>query len=112
MRKIIHCLRALLVLATLIGATGACAASRVCIDSEILNFADRVVGSATTGTINVSNCGSALLTFTDVSVHPATAAGFQVAATCATGLVLAVGTSCTARITFAPQFPGQQSGGL
>src|SRR6185295_4379091 len=47
-----------------------------------------------------------------VSIHPATAAGYHVATTCATGRTLAPFETCRIDVTFAPVAPGQVSGGV
>src|SRR3954447_25186459 len=97
-------LRMCVAIALVFAASTACAASRMCIDHDALNFGDRAVGSSLATTVTVSNCGTVPLTFTEVHVHPATTGGFQVGTTCASGLMLGVGAACTAHITFAPTF--------
>lgn len=91
---------------------GAQAAARFCIDAGTLQFGNQAVGSASTQTVGVRNCGDVAWTFTGVATHPATAAAFGVATTCASGATLAPGDACTASVTFAPTAPGQVSGGL
>jgi len=93
-------------------AGGALADARICISRDVLLFGEQPVGASVTQSASVTNCGDAPFTFTDVSVHPATAPSYSVAATCATGQALAPGASCDARVTFAPSAPGQVSGGL
>jgi len=88
------------------------AQSRFCIDRDTITFGDHPVGSSTSVTVTVSNCGSAPYSFTDVSVHPSTGSGYKVNAACATGMVLQPSQSCTANVTFAPAAAGQQSGAL
>ena len=88
------------------------AAGRLCIDNNAIQFGNQFVGASPAANANVTNCGDQSLSFTDVSVDPATGPAFHVSTTCATGLVLAPGASCTATIQFAPLVIGQTSGGL
>src|SRR5512140_3079330 len=104
-------LRSLVVLLVLIPVS-VFAQSRFCIDRDTITFGDRPIGSSTSVTVTVSNCGSDPYSFTDVSVHPSTGPGFGVSAACSTGMTLAPGQSCTAAVTFAPTTAGQQSGAL
>jgi hypothetical protein len=90
----------------------AIASSRICIDNDVIQFGNRFVGSATVVNAAVTNCGDQSLSFTDVSVHPATGPAFHVSTNCATGLVLAPGNSCPVTVQFAPLVTGQTSGGL
>ena len=92
--------------------TDATAAGRICTSNDTFMFGNRALGSTTTATATVTNCGDAPWSFTDVSVHPATGPAFQVSTTCTTGLTLAPGTTCTVSVRFAPTTPGQTSGGL
>ena len=106
--------RLILALALLVsGAVSDAAASgRICIDYDTLMFGNRTVGSSTTAIAAATNCGDASWSFTDVSVHLATGPAFHVSTTCATGLTLAPGGTCTVSVRFAPTTPGQTSGGL
>jgi uncharacterized protein DUF5648 len=70
------------------------------------------VGSSATDNVTISNCGNASFSFTDVSVDPATGAGWQVSTGCTAGLVLAPGAACQLSVTFAPRVTGQTSGGV
>lgn len=88
------------------------ASSRICIDKDVIQFGNRFVGTATVVNVAVTNCGDQSLSFTDVSVHPATGSAFHVSTNCATGLVLAPGNSCPVTVQFAPLVTGQTSGGL
>ena len=90
----------------------AAASGQICTSDDTFVFGNRAVGSSTTANATVTNCGNAPFSFTDVSIHPATGPGFLVTATCATGLVLAPGATCTVTVRFAPTTPGQTSGGL
>ncbi len=92
-------------------ATDVAAAGRICTSNDTFIFGNRSVGSVTTATATVSNCGDAPWSLTDASVHPATGPEFQVSATCVTGLTLAPGDTCTVTVRFAPTTPGQTSGG-
>jgi Abnormal spindle-like microcephaly-assoc'd, ASPM-SPD-2-Hydin len=93
-------------------ANNAVAAGRICTTIDTFQFGNRQVGSSTTATSTVSNCGDAPWSLTDASVHPATGPWFQVSATCMTGLTLAPGEACTVSVRFAPFTPGQTSGGF
>ncbi len=88
------------------------ASSRICIDNDVIQFGNRFVGTAAVVNAAVTNCGDQSLSFTDVSVHPATSSAFHVSTNCATGLVLAPGNSCPVTVQFAPLVTGQTSGGL
>jgi hypothetical protein len=70
------------------------------------------VGTVTVVNVAVANCGDQSVSFTDVSVHPATGSAFHVSTNCATGLVLAPGNSCRVTVQFTPLVTGQTSGGL
>ena len=93
-------------------ATTAIAGPRICISDDTLLFGQREVGSATTATSTVSNCGDAPFAFTDVSVHAATNPAYHVQYACATGATLAPGAACTVSVQFAPTAPGQASGAV
>ncbi len=86
--------------------------SRLCIVNDVITFGNRFVGTTTSANVAVTNCGDQTLSFTDVSVHPATGPAFHVSTTCATGLALAPGASCMATVQFAPLVTGETSGGL
>jgi hypothetical protein len=108
------CCRLGLALLHLLGvaATDAVAGGRICTSDDTLMFGNRAVGSSTTATATVTNCGDAPWSFTDVSVHSATGPAFRVDTTCTTGLTLAPDAICTVSVVFAPATPGQTSGGL
>jgi hypothetical protein len=93
-------------------SSSALAAGRICISRDTLLFGNQATATAVTQSSLVSNCGDAALSFTDVSVHPATAAAYRVASSCTTGRSLAPSESCSVDVTFAPTSPGQVSGGL
>jgi hypothetical protein len=93
-------------------AGGACAAGRICTSRDVLLFGNQATGTAVTQSSTVTNCGDAPFSFTDVSVHPATAAAYHVTSSCATGQALAPSQGCSVDVTFAPLAPGQVSGGL
>ena len=102
-------------LAAIIGiafVSPASASSRLCIGNDVIQFGNRFVGTATVVNAAVTNCGDQSLSFTDVSVHPATGPAFHVSTNCATGLVLAPGNGCPVTVQFAPLVTGQTSGGL
>jgi hypothetical protein len=92
--------------------TGAAASGQFCASDDTLLFGNRAVGSRTTASATVTNCGDAPWSFTDVSVDPATGPEFQVSTTCTTGLTLRPGAGCAVNVLFAPTATGQTSGGL
>ena len=104
--------RLLLAIAGVAIASGTCAQGRFCASNDTFLFGDRPVGSSTSATATISNCGDQPWSFTDVSVDPATGSAYHVGATCATGLTLAPGGACSVAVTFAPTVPGQTSGAV
>jgi hypothetical protein len=98
--------------ACLAAPTVAFAGGRICTGADTFLFGNRAVGSSTTQSATVSNCGDDAWEFTDVSVHPATGPGYVVDTTCATGRMLAPGERCAVNVTFAPRVPGETSGAL
>jgi len=105
-------MRPLLALLLLVLALPAAAAGRMCTTRDVLVFGDVATGTRVQQGVTVSNCGTDSWSFTDVSAHPATAAAFGIATTCATGRTLVPGESCAIDVTFAPLAAGQMSGGL
>jgi hypothetical protein len=93
-------------------ASSAAAQGRFCATDGALLFGNRLLGTVSTATVTVSNCGNQSWSFTDVSVDPATGAGWQVSTNCATGVTLPPGATCSVVVGFAPTVPGQTSGGL
>ena len=93
-------------------ACGASAQGRLCLSQQTLLFGNEPVGSNTTANVTVSNCGSVPWSFTDVSLDPATGAGWHVSMGCAGGLTLSPGSACQLSVTFAPRMTGQTSGGV
>lgn len=102
----------LALLLALFACADAVASGRICTSNDTFMFGNRAVGSSTTATATVTNCGNASWSFTDVSVHPATGPAFHINASCATGLTLAPGETCTVGVTFAPMTTGETSGGV
>ena len=98
--------RLLLGIAGLIVASYSGAQGRFCASDDTLLFGNRPVGSSTSATATISNCGDQPWSFTDVSIDPATGPAYHVGATCATGLTLAPGGACSVTVTFAPVVPG------
>ena len=107
-----HLLAWMAVCAGLAFALPADATSRLCIANDVIRFDNQFVGTTTVANVAVINCGDQPLSFTDVSMHPATGSAFQVSTNCATGLTLSPGNSCPVTIQFAPLVTGQTSGGL
>lgn len=105
-------MRPLLVLLWFALALPAAAAGRICTSRDVLVFGDVATGTQVQQSVAVTNCGTDAFSFSDVRAHPATAAAFGVATTCATGRTLAPGASCAIDVTFTPQAAGQMSGGL
>jgi hypothetical protein len=106
-------IRSFLLVLISLGATSSVAAQgRFCISPDVLTFGNRTVGTNTTMSATVTNCGSETWSFTDVSVDPATGPAFHPSTTCSTGLALATGSKCSISVLFSPFAPGQTSGGL
>ena len=80
--------------------------------ADTLSFGQRPVGSSTSATVSVSNCGDAPFQFADVSRHSATNPAYRIATSCATGMTLAAADACEATVYFDPKAPGQASGAL
>ena len=97
---------------SVLGSAPAAAYARICTTADTLLFGNVAVGSSATRRSTISNCGDEAWSFTDVSVHPATAPAFHVATTCASGATLLPGASCTIDASFAPTAAGQVSGGV
>src|SRR5271169_5848401 len=91
-----------LVLLLLCGGGAREAIGQICGSDDTLQFGNQEVGSSTTASVTVSNCGPTPWSFTDVSVDPATGPAFQVHTSCSTGLTLAPGASCSVNVAFAP----------
>jgi hypothetical protein len=104
--------RLLLGIVGLAVASSAGAQGRFCATDDTFLFGNRPVGSSASATATISNCGDQAWSFTDVSIDPATGAAYHVSRTCATGLTLAPGGSCTVTVTFAPTVSGQTSGAV
>ncbi|TMH63987.1 MAG: hypothetical protein E6H55_04730, partial [Betaproteobacteria bacterium] len=64
--------RLLLAIAGLAIASSVGAQGRFCASNDTLLFGDRPVGSSTSVTATIGNCGDQPWSFTDVSVDPAT----------------------------------------
>jgi hypothetical protein len=88
------------------------AQSSYCLSNDTLLFGNQQVGSVASAGATVSNCGTQPWSFTNVSIHPATGAAWQVNTDCATGLTLAPGAHCSVTVIFEPATTDQTSGGL
>ena len=95
-----------------VAASSAWADGRLCTSRDTLLFGNQPVGTAVAQTSVVSNCGDAPFSFTEVSLHPATAPAFHVASTCASGQSLSPGQACNLEVTFVPTSAGQVSGAV
>jgi hypothetical protein len=95
-----------------LAAASAHAGGRICTTRDVMQFGNRATGTAATQSSVVTNCGDQPWSFTDVSIHPATAPSYHVVTACATGRSLAPAESCSVDVTFAPVAPGQVSGGV
>jgi hypothetical protein len=108
------------VLACLIVVAAACAgvsstasaASRICTSADTLSFGQAAVGSSTSASASVSNCGDQPFGFTDVSPDAATNTAYRIETSCATGMTLAPQQQCAITVHFEPKAPGQASGAL
>ena len=101
-----------LAVALAVSAQPARADGRFCTTAATLSFGNRLVGTNSSMSATISNCGSQAWAFTDVSVDPVTGAAFHLNTSCAPGMTLAPGESCDATVVFAPLSTGQTSGGL
>jgi len=79
---------------------------------DTLTFGQRAVGSSTSASVVVANCGTEAWSFTDVSPHAATNPAYRIDSACVTGMTLAQGATCRVDVHFEPQSPGQASGAL
>lgn len=104
--------RVLIAFACLVFASAAAAQSRYCLSNDRLLFGNQLVGSVSSASVTVSNCGSQPWSFTNVSIDPATGPAWQVNTDCATELTLAPGAQCSVTVNFEPKKTGQTSGGL
>ena len=104
--------RVLIAFACLLFASAAAAQSRYCLSNDRLLFGNQLVGSVSSTSVTVSNCGSQPWSFTNVSIDPATGPAWRVNTDCATGLMLAPGAQCSVTVLFEPTKTGQTSGGL
>jgi P pilus assembly chaperone PapD len=74
-------------------------------------FAATATGSASMGTATLTNTGSAPVAISDLDASSVTGTGFSFdASTC--GATLAVGSTCTVSVKFAPVAPGTSTGSL
>jgi hypothetical protein len=105
-------LAAACVVVVVVFSSSAAAASRMCTSADTLSFGQRAIGTSTSASVTVSNCGDAPFTFTDVSVHAATNPAYRIETSCATALTLAPLESCALAVFFEPIEPGQASGAL
>jgi len=103
---------AFVIFAAIAASPSAAAAARMCTSADTLTFGQRAVGSSTSATVTVSNCGDQPFTFTDVSAHTATNPAYRIDTSCATALTLAPHESCALTVYFAPTEAGQASGAL
>src|ERR1700739_98225 len=104
--------RFLLALACLLFASAAAAQAGYCLSRDTLLFGNQRVGSVSSQSVTVSNCGSQPWSFTNVAIDPATGSAWHVNTDCATGLTLAPGAACSVTVMFEPMNTGQTSGGL
>src|SRR5262249_18723814 len=103
---------ALLALAASAAAIDAHGQGRICSSKDVLLFGNRAIGSSTSASVTVSNCGNKSWSFTGVSLHPATNPAFHVATTCPPSLVLPPGATCTIDVRFEPVVTGEVAGVL
>src|SRR5690242_19023161 len=77
-----------IVLASIASITvgGAHAAGRICMSADTLTFGQRAVGTSTSASVVVSNCGTEAWSFTDVSPHAATNPAYRIDSACVTGM--------------------------
>jgi len=95
------------------GTAVAAAQATIALDASSLAFGSQVVAAASaTQTINVSNTGTAALSFTGIAVNGANAGDFATGGTCAVGSAVAAGAKCTVTVRFTPTGTGSRSGTL
>jgi hypothetical protein len=104
--------RFLVAFACLLFASVAAAQGSYCLSKDTLLFGNQLVGSVSSQSVTVSNCGNQPWMFTNVAIHPATGPAWHVDTDCATGLTLQPGASCSVTVMFEPMTTGQTSGGL
>src|SRR5215469_4523866 len=75
--------------------TDATAGGEICTSVDSIQFGNVLVGSTTTATASVTNCGDTTLTFTDVYVDPISGPAFHVNTGCTTGMALMPGATCS-----------------
>jgi hypothetical protein len=105
--------RAILALVVMLAcAPSALAAARICMSADTFSFGQQQVGTSTSQSMVVANCGDASFSFTDVAPDAANKPGFRIVTSCTTGMMLDPGAECGATVYFEPKAPGQVSGGL
>src|SRR6201998_4670133 len=94
--------RFLLALACLLFASAAAAQAGYCLSRDTLLFGNQRVGSVSSQSVTVSNCGSQPWSFTNVAIDPASGSAWHVNTDCATGLTLGPGVACSAPVVLQP----------
>src|SRR5579862_466835 len=112
MSKVCAILALVVMLACALAAPSVLAAPRVCMSADTFSFGQQQVGSSTSQSMVVADCGDASFGFTDVGPDAANKPGFRIVTSCTTGMTLEPGAQCGATVYFEPKAPGQVSGGL
>jgi len=95
------------------GSAVAVSQATIALDASSLAFGNQAVGaSSATQTLNVSNTGTAALSFTGIAVNGANAGDFATGGTCAVGSSVAAGAKCTVTVRFTPAGAGARSATL
>lgn len=85
----------------------------ISLNASTLTFAAQAVGSTSASqSVTVSNSGSALLTFSGLTMAGTAAADFSRGGTCTAGGTLSAGASCSVSYTFTPGAAGARSATL
>jgi cytochrome c553 len=82
------------------------------LNQSSLTFASTALGSSSQQSVTLGNNGTAALTLSGLSVSGANAGDFSVTGNCTAGAQIAVGSSCTATVNFAPAAIGARAGSL
>jgi mono/diheme cytochrome c family protein len=82
------------------------------LNQSALTFASTALGASSSQSVTLGNNGTAALTLSGLSLGGANAGEFSVGGNCTAGAQIAVGSTCTATIGFAPAVVGARAGTL
>lgn len=93
-----------------LSGNGVSTAAAVTLSASSLTFASQTIGTASAAqTVNVTSSGTAPLNVTSITMAGTHSAEFVRGGTCAAGLTVAVGASCTVTISFSPVGTGART---